>query len=100
MPDNALAASGHATTAPPSAASNSRRPMGTVIRPSPARCVNATIPRHRRADFTFGRAGTPLLSSSDLKDPPPPPCGDARQEPLTTVILLRQRTPPAQPTHH
>ena len=46
MPDNALAASGHATTAPPSAASNSRRPMVTVIRPSRARCVgNGTTPR-------------------------------------------------------
>jgi hypothetical protein len=53
MPDNALAASGHATTAPPSAASNSRRPMVTVIRPSRARCVMATIPRHERAVFTF-----------------------------------------------
>ena len=30
----ARAASGHAATAPPSAASNSRRPMVTVIRPS------------------------------------------------------------------
>jgi hypothetical protein len=48
MPDNALAASGHATTAPPSAASNSRRPMVTVIRPSRARCVgNDTTPRAR-----------------------------------------------------
>jgi hypothetical protein len=66
MPDNALAASGHATTAPPSAASNSRRPMVTVIRPSRARCVGndttpracslhvqAGIPRHERAVFTF-----------------------------------------------
>ena len=34
---------------PPSAASNSRRPMVTVIRPSRARCVKATIPRHERA---------------------------------------------------
>src|SRR5258708_26701129 len=71
----ARAASGHAT-APPSAASNSRRPMMTVIRPSRARCVKATIPRHRRAVFTFGRAGTPLLSASDLNDgattPPAP----------------------------
>jgi len=30
---------GHVTAAPPSAASNSRRPMVTVIRPSRARCV-------------------------------------------------------------
>jgi hypothetical protein len=42
--------------------------MVTVIRPSRARCVKATIPRHRRAVFTFGRAGTPLLSASDLND--------------------------------
>src|SRR5262245_22891411 len=33
----ARAASGHATAAPPSAASNSRRPMVTVMRPSRAR---------------------------------------------------------------
>jgi len=46
------AASGHAA-APPSAASNSRRPMVTVIRPSRARCVKETIPRHERAVFTF-----------------------------------------------
>ena len=45
----ALAASGHATAAPPSAASNSRRPMVTVIRPSRARCVKGTISRHERA---------------------------------------------------
>ena len=35
----APAASGHATAAPPSATSNSRRPMVTIIRPSRARCV-------------------------------------------------------------
>src|SRR5258708_2628165 len=72
----ARAASGHAAAAPPSAASSSRRPMVTVIRPSRTRCVKATIPRHRRAVFTFGRAGTPLLSASDLNDgattPPAP----------------------------
>ena len=39
-------------TTPPSAASNSRRPMVTVIRPSRARCVKATIPRHERAVLT------------------------------------------------
>jgi len=48
----ARAATGHAA-APPSATSNSRRPMVTVIRPSRARCVNGTIARHRRAVFTF-----------------------------------------------
>src|SRR5215831_8360582 len=35
----ARAASGHVAAAPPSATSNSRRPMVTVIRPSRARCV-------------------------------------------------------------
>ena len=35
----ARAASGYAKAAPPSAASNSRRPRVTVIRPSRARCV-------------------------------------------------------------
>ena len=44
----ACAASGHAA-APPSATSNSRRPMVTVIRPSRARCVKGTIPRRERA---------------------------------------------------
>jgi len=49
----ARAASGHAAARPPSAASNSRRPMVTVIRPCRARCVKETIPRHERAVFTF-----------------------------------------------
>src|SRR5262249_7461675 len=53
----ACAASGHAAAAPSSAANNSRRPMVTVIRPSRARCVNGTIPRHERAVLTFGREG-------------------------------------------
>src|SRR6516164_11037456 len=44
-------ASGHTAAAPPSAASNSRRPMVTVIRSSRARCVKATIPRHERGVF-------------------------------------------------
>ena len=45
----AVSASGHAAAAPPSAASNCRRPMVTVIHPSRARCVEGTIPRHERA---------------------------------------------------
>ena len=49
----ARAASGHAAAAPPSATSNSRRPIVTVIRPSRARCVKATIPRHERAVLPF-----------------------------------------------
>src|SRR5262249_19911793 len=56
----ARAASGHAA-APPRAASNSRRPMVTVIRPSRARCVKETIPRHDGAVFTFRGAGCWLL---------------------------------------
>src|SRR5262249_27225939 len=36
-----------------SAASNSRRPMVTVIRPSRTRCVKETIPRHERAVLAF-----------------------------------------------
>src|SRR5262249_1874667 len=47
----ARAASGHAA-APPSATSNSRRPMVTVIRPSRASCVKERIPRHERAVLT------------------------------------------------
>src|SRR5215813_2309791 len=49
----ARAASGHAAVAPPSAASNSRRPRVTVIRPSRARCVKGTIPRHECAVLPF-----------------------------------------------
>src|SRR5215472_17071118 len=45
----ARAACGHAAAAPPSAASNSRRPMVTVMRPSRARCVEGTIARRERA---------------------------------------------------
>jgi hypothetical protein len=48
----ARALSGHAAAAPPSATSNSRRLMVTIIRPSRARCVIATIPRHERAVLT------------------------------------------------
>ena len=40
---------------PPSAASNSRRPMVTVIRPSRARCVKGRIPRHERPVLTARR---------------------------------------------
>src|SRR6516164_11268520 len=44
-------ASGHAA-APPSAASNSRRLMVTVMRPSRARCVEGRIPREKLAVVT------------------------------------------------
>ena len=47
----ARAASGQAAAALPSATSNSRRPRVTVIRPSRARCVKGTIPRHERGVF-------------------------------------------------
>src|SRR5262249_20159771 len=60
----ALAASGHAA-APPSATINSRRPMVTVIRPSRARCVNGTIPRHERAVLTF-EEGRMLVASTSI----------------------------------
>jgi|SRR6516164_942871 len=42
----------HAAATPPSATSNSRRPMVTVIRPSRARCVEGRIPPHERAVLT------------------------------------------------
>ena len=51
-PAAARATNGHATAAPSSAASNSPRPIVTVIRPSRARRVKATIPRHERAVLT------------------------------------------------
>jgi hypothetical protein len=49
----ARAASGHAAAALPSATSNSRRPMVTVMRPSRARCVKRRIPRGRPAGRTL-----------------------------------------------
>jgi hypothetical protein len=58
----ARVASGHAAAAPPSAASNSRRPMVTVIRPSRVRCVKATISRHERA--VFFKEGRMLVAST------------------------------------
>src|SRR5262249_35311537 len=66
------AASSHAAAAPPSATSNSRRPMVTVIRPSRARCVKGRIPRYERAVFTFkeGRnAGCFHLAGRFRSDP-------------------------------
>jgi len=71
MMDDAPAANGHATAAPPSAASNSLRPMVTVIRPSRARCVKTTIPRHELAVLTArrpvraGRTGYRLRRSAN-----------------------------------
>src|SRR5262249_49949091 len=65
----ACAVSDHATAAPPSAASNSRRPMVTVIRPSRARCVKGTIARHERAVFTLACWN----SCATIADAPNPP---------------------------
>src|SRR5262249_48288541 len=68
----ARAASGHAAAVPPSATSNSRRPMVTVIRPSRARCVNGRIPRNERAVLVFEEgqnAGCPPLSSASRSEP-------------------------------
>ena len=74
----ARAVTGQATAAPPNAASNSRRPMVTAIRPSRARCVKGTIPRHERAVPNRAASGTtwrtpgtperPLHFLSNLRD--------------------------------
>src|SRR5262249_42226812 len=53
--------------APPSAASNSRSPMVTVIRPSRTRCSNGRIPRHQRPVLTArapGAGGPPEVVRS------------------------------------
>jgi len=70
----ARAASGHAATAPPSATRNSRRPMVTVIRPSRARCVRGTIPRHERAVLTTRHPAQvgPTLGTVCNRAPPGP----------------------------
>src|SRR5262249_47441551 len=93
--------SGHAAAAPPSAASNSRRPMVTVIRPSRARCVKETIARHERAVLAF-KEGRMLLAvvrgrkrkGSVFRFAPKanlPP--DLR----TTPAASSSRTPPSRP---
>src|SRR5262249_62089455 len=67
--------SGHAAAAPPSAASNFHRPMVTVIRPSRARCVKETIPRHARAvpnSAAPGAAGAPTPVTGCNGAPPDP----------------------------
>ena len=51
---------GHAAAAPPSAASNSRRPMVTVMRPSRARCVNGRISRQGRVVLPFKAGRMPV----------------------------------------
>src|SRR5262245_14943545 len=85
----ARAASGQAA-APPSPASNSRRPMVTVIRPSRARCVKETIPRHGRAVFTF-KEGRMLVAVIQLRGRMPsfPLCPRKR-----TYLPILERIPP------
>ena len=89
------AASGHAAAAPPSAASNSRRPMVTVIRPSRARCVNGTIPRHERAvpNSAAPRAAGAARRGSGLTVSPPGP----RSGLLFKSCLLCPRKPFRRP---
>jgi len=104
-----------AAAAPPSAASNSRRLMVTVIRPSRARCVKGRIPRHERVVLTF-KEGTMLVASTSVvgfncttsapspsRTPPSRPrasasrrasaCGlrDARRPMSTSTAFLRAR---------
>src|SRR5262249_34069797 len=81
----ARAASGHAAAAPPSAASNSRRPMVTVMRPSRARCVDGTIARRERAVCTF-KEGRMLVASTSLVS-----------FNCTTAAASFLRTPPSRP---
>src|SRR5215831_19342672 len=83
----ARAASGHATAAPPRAASNFRRPMVTVIRHSRARCVKGMIPRHERVVFTFKEAGCWLLPPLLL----PPTLGERHPIGLAHRLLAVRR---------
>ena len=77
----APAVNGHTASAPPSAASNSRRPMVTVMRPSRARCVKATIPRHEGAVFTLKEGWTAPLAAQpkDERLSPVSPLGSSVQ---------------------
>ena len=71
-------------------ASNSRRPMVTVMRPSRARCVKGTIPRHERAVFTFKEAGCWLLrpqSSASTALLPPPALRERRHRGLVRHLV-------------
>src|SRR5262249_16675957 len=64
--DATVLVSGHAAAAPPSAASNSRRPMVTVMRPSRARCVKRkdTTPPVCSLAVQGGQDVVPPLSSA------------------------------------
>jgi hypothetical protein len=57
----ARAASGHATAPPPNAASNVRRPMVTVMRPSRARVRKGNDTTPRACRLHVRRAGCWLL---------------------------------------
>jgi hypothetical protein len=63
MPDTLTWTSGHAATAPPSAAINALRQMVTGMYPSPCEgcLVKGTIPRREHAVFTFGEGRMPML---------------------------------------
>src|SRR5262245_4151413 len=78
----ARAASAHATAAPPNAASNSRRLMVTVIRPSRARCVKKRYHVTSVQSCRFKEAGCWLLSSG---------CG-SKAERLSFSLCPRKRT--------
>src|SRR5262249_30680618 len=87
----ARAASGHAA-APPSAASNSRRPMVTVIRPSRARCVEGRIARRERAVFTFAEGWTAALAAQQKDErlsPLSPLASKARRNHLANRALAK-----------
>jgi hypothetical protein len=88
----ARAASGHAAAALPSAASNSRRPMVTVIRPSRARCVKLMIPRHGCTVFTScfashrAPASLPKTRARDVPDTSPGVFIRARERRVQVLI--------------
>src|SRR6516164_1706890 len=86
----ARAASGHAAAAPPSATSNSRRPMVTVIRPSRARCVEGGY--HGASVLSLGTwRWRSVLISRDLFRPRRRPCTHKRGH----GRMLLRRTGPA-----
>src|SRR5262249_5303006 len=69
--------------------------MVTVIRPSRARCVKGTIPRHERAVFTFEEAGCWLLppqSPALTALLPPPTLSECRHRGLARrLVAVRAR---------
>ena len=76
MPDTLTWTSGHAATAPPSAAINALRQMVTGMYPSPCEgcLVKGTIPRREHVVFTFGEGRMPMLPAmSGAASPPAAP---------------------------